>query len=362
MTAAFAFDLEDALAPISADHPSGESLRYEELYDQIKELRREDDPTLPQGIWKTQLKKADWERVAALAVEALETRTKDLQIAAWLLEAWTRLHGFPGVEHGLRLVTGLCEDFWDDLHPRLTESIEFRMAPVEWMAGRLIPSVKSILVTQPETDESAAYTWADWENALHLTNLIKAEQVKEAEAEAQGKITQAKFLVSVSLTPTAFYVELAGQTANCLEAIEALERTLEAKCGPATPSFVELQDAIETVRRFVARNLRERRGDGEPAVDHGEGEQAALAEIDDETEAIAAAGPIASRADAYRRLNQAADYLLRTEPHSPTPYLVRRAVAWGHMSLAELLRELLEQGADLGSVYKLLGIEKKDSP
>ena len=40
------------------------------------------------------------------------------------------------------------------------------------------------------------------------------------------------------------------------------------------------------------------------------------------------------------------------------PYLVRRAVTWGNLSLAELLAELLQKNADLPTLYTLLGIKK----
>jgi len=64
----------------------------------------------------------------------LERRTKDLQIAGWLLEAWLHLHGFRGVEAGLRLLAGLCENFWNDLYPNLDgDSLESRIAPIEWI-------------------------------------------------------------------------------------------------------------------------------------------------------------------------------------------------------------------------------------
>jgi predicted component of type VI protein secretion system len=65
---------------------------------------------------------------------------------------------------------------------------------------------------------------------------------------------------------------------------------------------------------------------------------------------------IQSREDAYRRLAEAAEYLLRTEPHSPTPYLVKRAVAWGSMPLTELLQELVQSEGDLQQLYGLLGM------
>jgi predicted component of type VI protein secretion system len=71
-------------------------------------------------------------------------------------------------------------------------------------------------------------------------------------------------------------------------------------------------------------------------------------------------GRIVSRADAYRRLTEAADYLLHTEPHSPVPYLVKRAIQWGNMSLAELLQEFIGNADDLVTVHRLLGMRPRD--
>ena len=69
---------------------------------------------------------------------------------------------------------------------------------------------------------------------------------------------------------------------------------------------------------------------------------------------------IRNRTEAYQMLSAAADYLLIHEPHSPTPYLVKRAVAWGHMTLMELLNELVNDNQDLKQIYTLLGLKKHD--
>lgn len=65
---------------------------------------------------------------------------------------------------------------------------------------------------------------------------------------------------------------------------------------------------------------------------------------------------IRNREEAYRLLALAADYLMRAEPHSPAPYLVRRAIAWGGMSLPQLLTELLDGDTDIARLRRLLGL------
>ncbi len=42
----FRFDTDALLSPISADQPTGASLRYEGTYDLVAALRREDDPQI----------------------------------------------------------------------------------------------------------------------------------------------------------------------------------------------------------------------------------------------------------------------------------------------------------------------------
>jgi hypothetical protein len=51
-------DLDELLQPIAADNPAGESLRYEGTYDRITYARREDDPALSQGIYKSAVKRS----------------------------------------------------------------------------------------------------------------------------------------------------------------------------------------------------------------------------------------------------------------------------------------------------------------
>ena len=96
-----------------------------------------------------------------------------------------------------------------------------------------------------------------------------------------------------------------------------------------------------------------------PPAEHHPAALSALPSDSGEGRTTSSEGPVRNRADAYRRLSEAAEFLLRTEPHSPTPYLVKRAIAWGSMSLEELLPQLVRNGAELTEVYRLLQIDRK---
>src|SRR5882672_11207306 len=116
-------DIELLLQSIPGDNPAGENMRFAGLYDDLREARRSDD-TLNQGDWKRERKLSDWWQVYQLANDALATRTKDLQVAAWLAEAMIKLHGFAGLRDGFKLMRGLHERFWEVVYPEIDEGDE----------------------------------------------------------------------------------------------------------------------------------------------------------------------------------------------------------------------------------------------
>ena len=348
--------IDPLLAPISEEAPAGVWLRFEPVYDEIKSLRAEEDAGLPQGVWQRELKRADWPAVAALCEDVLAGTSKDLQVAAWLTEAWIHLYGFPGLARGARLLAGLCRGFWPDLYPSLaqegdTDDAEARLAPVGWAAEKLQLPLKRVPVTAPTGEDATAHGWKDWEAGLYLANLARLDSAAAAKEQERGMVPQAKFLVSVSLTPAPWFGRLVAETAGALAALDELDAALAERCGPAAPSLTPLRSPLAAIRAFAVRVLEER-GESVPAA--GLAEEVPMADQD----AAPASGVISSRAEAYHRLNEAAEFLLRTEPHSPVPYLVRRAVSWGNLSLAELLQELLQKNADLPTIYTLLGIKR----
>ncbi len=379
MTQAFQFDIERLLSPISAEHPAGKydsgasqlpggksapgpddtSLRYEGTYKKISEARQEDDASLPQGVWKTELRKAQWKTVEALCVEAIETKSKDLQIAAWLTEAWLKLYGFSGAAKGLELMLKLCESFWDDLHPAIEDGdLEYRMAPLAWINEKLSISLKLRPITDPDAQGEKPCCWAEWENASRLDNL--GQRPGGVKTIPDNAVTTAKFQQSVMLTPTWYFRTLRLDIGEMLEACAQLETFVDKKAGKKAPGFMQFRAVGESIGTFADSILKQRNDPGEAPAPIGQVQVTHDFSADHKTAAVL---PIPSRirdrADAYYLLAEAADFLARTEPHSPAPYLVRRAIAWGAMSLDELLPELVRDSAELTEIFRLLQIGRR---
>ena len=344
---AFRFETDRLLSPISAMEPTGEYLRYEGTYDTIAGMRRQDDPDLAVGVWKADLKKADWPRVAQACLLAIETRSKDLQLASWLLDAWIRIHGFSGLREGLHLLAELCDTYWDGLHPAIQDGdLEYRLAPIFWVDEKVSVQVKLLPITSPQGDDVLAFTLADWEVACRNPGHPNS-----------GDVTPALFQQSATLTPSAWLAALARDANDALAANEELRRVLEAQCGRHAPALSRMRETLESILSLCSAALLGR--DDVPKrneVNEPNGEPADMTQEN----GLGDDRPIRSRAEAYQRLAEAADFLARTEPHSPVPHLVRRAVAWGGLSLEALLPELVRDSAQLAEICRLLQFGNDD--
>ncbi len=343
-------DVSRLTKPISTLMPSGESLRRSFVYDQIKEARREDDPALSQGVWQTEPKRADWEKVESVCVDALESRTKDLRIAAWLTEAWLRRYGLAGCARGFELSAALADEFWDTLHPPVEEGdFDGRLAPVAWINDKLSITLKRTVMTEATAQDPKVFTWNDWERASLLDR---------AGHRASGEdVTTARFMTSVLLTKGAFYRGLLAELEAVLAGAKAFEAVLDRRCGQPTAALWQFREVVVSMRDFAKRALSQKAAEA-PADEVEEGAQREVF-TDDETDdaVMSSSGPIRNRAEAYQRLAEVAEYLMRKEPHSPVPHLVKRAVAWGNMSFGELITELVQDHGDLKSIYALLGMQ-----
>jgi len=335
--------INELLNPISPEKPSGEYLLYENIYDVIKEARRQEE-NLPQGDWQRDIKKADWKTVQQLCFQTLATQSKDLQLALWWMESKIHLEEFQGLILGLTLINQLCERFWDSIFPLPDEGdIENRLSPLIWMDEKIPSCLGMLPITSPQDAEQPRYTFFDY------------QKITQPQSNQSTGLSISQLQQSATLTPTTFYQNLNDQLNTSLELLKQLSAFLEKKCQQHTPSLIKFRELLENIQAFVLRILKERVAEL-PVLEHGNNQSKQT----DNTSYYNNTGEIRSRDEAYQRLAQAADYLLRTEPHSPTPYLVKRAVSWGGLPLQELLLELVNDRSDLRALYTLLGMQTKN--
>ncbi len=366
-----AIDSQALLAPLPGNDPCGQFLRYEGTYDRIRESRREDDANLPQGIWQIELKQAQWAQVIRQATEALKTKSKDLQIAVWLVEALTRVDGFAGGRAGFELLLKLCETYWPGLFPRVDEpeDLEARTLILEWVADKAAMAIKMHPITNPSTSLSQPFSFFDYHRIQKLEQQLAADkkntqrgQRPKTNPDAEN-YTREKFETSADFTPLAHFRATLADIDGWLAAIKALEAFLDSVCGHDSPSFRGLITELNSIRTLV-REVFEARDQTPP-----EPEAPVLTIASPDADSAEPMSPridrpalpvgnfvLRNRDDAYVLLNQIADFLVQIDPHSPAPYLIRRAISFQSLTFTDLLSHLVDDDRQRVHLFKLLGV------
>jgi len=336
-------DIDGFLEPIEGENPAGPNLRYEPVYDEIKRAREEEDDNIPQGEWKRELKVADFPLAEKLATEVLTERSKDLQVAAWLTEAWTREKGFPGLASGLELMRRLMEEFWDHLYPAIDEDgdLEFRAVPLEWVGRYLQESVERVPITE------SGLGYLAYRDSRTIPSEDEAEgdsskaQVRK-DAIAADRVPPELFQEGVEGSSKAFYKDVVAQLEEAQEQLSQLEEFSDEKFGDVSPNLIPLRELLAKIHRLTEQYLsRKLELDPDPVemetgVDEGEGSGggSATESAGASTGTSGGAGgltEIASPADAAQAVAQAARFLRRANPADPAPYLMLRGLRWGEL-------------------------------
>lgn len=356
----FAVDLAPLLSPLPEGDGVGVSLRSDPVWQQIRDAQREDDPSLPMGEWERPLVKADWNLVASLCVEALRSRSKDFHLAVWLCEAWTRLYRLEGLMAGMQLLNDFVDRFWEHAYPQIDgEDTDARAAPLHWIGRQLEIVLKLHVPLIGLPVEPGFVNLDDWRRVV-------AASMQEEDGPATRLPREMLDREAAQGSNLALLRQLERTAGTVLAAIEALSRRLDHHLGDDAPSFTRVAATLSELQR-AARALR-----GNHVLDELPAAAAPLEPVEivatelDDTPLEVDMQPrvlpltrehIVDRSHAYRLLEEIARYLAEHEPHSPTPYLLARAVSWGRMPLPDLMRDIVSQEGDLGRYMAMLDVE-----
>lgn len=369
-------DFEALLRPFDGDSPAGEDLRArtdsDPAYFGVKDVRTEARSAERQGLFGPVIgaqEAATWKPLVDRATEILGARSKDLEIAAWLVEALARTKGFAGLRDGFRLVRELSEKFWDGLHPMPDEDgLETRIAPLSGLngfggGGTLIAPIARIPLTDPRSVDPVG-TWS----CRQAEEIAKLEEDARAERIANGSTDPEQVSQAAAESSAEFYTTLLGDLQGALEELALLSSCLDERCGADSPPTSALREALEdsqAVARFLSRDvlpggLDGPQGESTGASDPEPGTNSADSATRAPDPAMTGAGMTGSpnsREEAFRALEGIAEFFRRTEPHSPLPFLLERAVRWGRLPLPRLLEELIPDGSARDTFAQLTGVQ-----
>ena len=319
-------DFDRFLAPIDGASPCGPDLEYDNEFLALtqavagKPEQQFGDTVIPAG-------EPDWREIERLA-GALMARTKDLRVVASYTLANTHLHGVTDFAAGLKLALGLCEQFWETLHPRIEVDGEndpyLRMNAIaefsvaEFSAeNRLIQALrKSSLVKQP-----MALTFRDAELAFN-----KAPEATYSLEQISPTLTDA---LAAGNTDIAAVID-------AYSSYKALRALLDERVSVAeAPDMDRLDGVLKPVAQGFER-LRQSSDTESAADDETVAADGAVSVV----RGAGGSGVVQNREDARRALDRVCEYLERNEPSNPASLFARRAQRLLSMPFLDIMREL----------------------
>lgn len=378
------FDLDALLAPIPGESPAGTDLREDSspqsLYFRLRDARAEaraaeramEAPDSDQQETSSATP-PQWRTIRELGLEAIGGYSKDLEIASWLTEALLRSDGLNGFTAGVRLMTGLVENFWDELYPRPDEDgMETRVAPVARLNGQtgadgtLAPALRRLALF-PRPDGSEIQLW-HVEQSENLAKIADAEnRQKRIDAGVLPYETVESEARAARGAGLADFPGLHDQATIAADAWRALSEALDSRAEADSPPTTQVREILERMadlaRRFAGGEVGDgAAGAGGAALTAGGDRSAAGAIAGGAVGGAAVAGAVASREDALRSLAAIAEFFRRTEPLSPLSYTLQEAVRRARMSWPDLLEEIVPDISQRMQILLSLGIRPPPPP
>ncbi|HIE0473039.1 TPA: type VI secretion system protein TssA [Pseudomonas aeruginosa] len=231
-----ALSLEVLLEPIDPGQPCGPSLRYDPDYDRLRELRREDDSSLPTGVWQAEAKRADWAAVEQLASELLQRRSKDLMLAAWLGEAWLQRGGLGGLQRALVLLAELCERYPEEVHPQAQDGDQsWRVPPIDWLLRRYaeLLHTRLPLMGQGAFAEITLYAW----QRLQRQQVASGDSKSAKAALEAAQLQQKKLDEALRAEPLVQWQRKQASLLACQQQLQRLEQWCDRCLGELAPQL-----------------------------------------------------------------------------------------------------------------------------
>lgn len=321
-------DIEALLAAIAEDLPCGPDLAYEAQFVALETAARgKQEQQLGEHI--TPAEQPDWGAVRQQA-ESLLRRSKDVRIAVLLARALVRVDNLPGLRDGLRLLQGLIERYWPQLHPvdpddpddfiirlnalapladanALLLDVRAALVVVSGPHGRV--SVRDILVAAGRLPP------AKGETVLSQAQIESA--IAAAAAQDRERIDAARDSADLVLKIYSLLSDKVGtDLATDLRPLSSMLKLIVQACDNATHQT----QTSEVILQAVADSRADAAGQAGSAP--------------------ALAGEIGSRDDAMRALDAVCKFYERAEPGNPAPLLIRRAQRLINKSFVEIMQDL----------------------
>jgi type VI secretion system protein ImpA len=278
----------------------------------------------------------------------ISSKSKDLEVLAWLAEAELRLRGFEGLRDIYLAITSLLDKYWEQFHSVGSEGLEERLAPLAGLngiggEGTIIQAIR-LTPLVPDAKFAQHSLW-DFQLSQRPNETKRRDELNQAIAEAGVSAMRAHL----------------DRLNSCIAAFDGLVALLGARCGneapPSSNTHNVLLEAASAIRALAGIDQQ-----ADTPTSDAKPQTADANAATDKPQTLGkplGADAIGSREEAFELLVAVARYFRRTEPHSPISLAIETLVRRGRMDFSELLAELLPEQQARNAVLTAAGIQPK---
>jgi type VI secretion system protein ImpA len=359
------FDLAALLEPIPGDAPQGVDIREDfssqSPYNRLRDARseaRDAEKMIDNGDPNAGDPMPSWRIVREIGLKTLQETTKDLEVAAWVTEAYVRSHGLAGLFAGATLIKGLSEQYWDAIFPLPDDyGVETRVAPVTGLNGRdgggslIQPLYKLRFFDRPDGTPVTFFSYQSSEQLPSLPAERRDARIKAGTVPWDDIQNEARTAGAAPLG------RLRDQATAALEAWEGMGKVLDEKASEDPPSTSHVRDMLRQIHEVAIRYAPAPEAAEEAAPEEAAaGDTAAAAGGVAGPAGFATAPRTVSRDDALKTLETIATFFRRTEPASPLAYTLDDAIRRAKLTWPELLEEVVPDVNVRQAILNSLGI------
>ncbi|EEV9057992.1 type VI secretion system protein TssA, partial [Escherichia coli] len=352
------FETDTLLFPVIGESPVGENIEYDPVYSEIREARQNDPDYMSQGEWAVSApRRADWRKVKKLCEIILRNKSKDLQISCWYVESLMHLYALEGMHCGLEYLAKFISQYWTTCWPSLEEGHEIRYSKLV----RLDIDLSEYLKVYPLLEDEEI-TLSKWYKSLafeHSARLFEDGRNKLIESEGDHSVEL--FKKSVGKYPSSKISEQLLQIHDLPDKIDEIESFYFFHTNEDIHNiFSKTRHAIDDITELLNRFLNQEASDNNSVSEYSAKQECKdirkeFISVQQNTLYTTLKNTMdnnMSREKAIEQLENIAIFFRQSEPTSPVPYLLERAVRWSTMTMSEWLEELLKDNDTMEQINR----------
>ena len=357
-----------------SDPPAGEYIRYDFIFDNLKEQRhkiveRLKDPGLSKEL------KSTCQDFCTEVSRLLNSKTKDFVLVFWLIEATTITQSYKGLEDSSVFLRDFLELFWYTAHP-IEDGHELKASAIQWFDKEFSNNLKFIPLFGNNQDQAQNFSKERidalnkqqrfWVNRPNRT-MTRDQKQKHSEFRSSWDTYQA-FCSALSVSSLRENI-LCLNTA--IRNFELIEKLIEGFI-PCTPSALErTQGTLLAMRGSLEQTVKlldipakldiselsdrtdERHFQKIVAPDLSTSNEPKML---NQAELVEHIKGLADKKDIYEILSLLVDKLTELDPNSPNVQLGKKMLIIKDMSYLDILEELVDDERARNQVIKFFGL------